>query len=659
MATTCLVIRRAVLALICLFATLACLWAVFPLADARAGDARVPAKKWQGWWEFGGAIANNDEIRGEVTLFQPLGQSAATLFFSDIRAKLFEDDVREGNFALGWRQRRRGWNIGAWAGLDVRRTEHNNNFFQLAGGLEMLGERWDMRLNGYAPFSDTKSTPSAATVFLKGNRILMTRGGEMALFGIDAEAGRRIAGGHSGRHGLHLYGGAYWYDHADNNREITGSKARLEYRLDDIIARLPGSRLTLDAAVSHDDVRDTRWSVGARLRIPFGGETGSATALTGLDRRMTERLERDVDVVIGTTGEEPVDDAETDVQFNRVAFANGATGLNPAIAQGGQTLIIAQGGSGTIAGGVNLQANQTLQGGASTIRVRGRKTGTVTGFTASGSRPFVQVGLDLDVIGVEGSNVHIAGLTIDGLGQTSDEGIDIRFGKTNVVIEQNVVQNVGDKGIDLDDDNSNIRIFNNTVLNAFTDGVSMDDDNTNVTISDMTIINSGRDGIYTDSGNTNLTIERVTIDTAGFHGIDLGFDNTGVTIRDSSISNADDAGILVFDGNTGVSIANTTISASANDGVRIDEGNSVTLDGVTINGADDGLDVGIFNTVTMRNSVFSGTFTDDAIDIQTPLNTLSGTGNVFNGVANDQFCEVTGMPIGAFGFPAGPSSCPP
>lgn len=659
MALTRLVIRCAAVVSLFLIATFACHWVVFPFAEARADEARVAGKKWQGWWEFGGAIANNDESRGEVTLFQPLGQTAATLFFSDIRAKLFEDDVREGNVAFGWRQRRQGWNFGAWAGLDVRRTEHDNNFFQLAGGLEALGERWDMRLNGYAPFSDTKSTPSAATVFLRGNQILMRHGGEMALYGVDAEAGRRIAGGRSGRHALHLYGGAYWYDHADNDREITGPKARLEYRLDDVIARLPGSRLTLDAAVSHDNVRDTRWSVGARLRIPFGGGLRTSQPLSGLDRRMTERLERDVDVVIGTTGDERVDDAETDVQLNRVAFANGATGLGPAIAQGGQTLIIAQGGNGTITGGVDLQDNQTLQGGASTIQVRGRKTGTVTGFTAPGSRPFVQVGLDLDVIGVEGSNVHIAGLTIDGLGQTSDEGIDVRFGKSNIVIEQTLVQNVGDKGIDLDDDNSNIRIFNNTVRNAFTDGVSMDNDNTDVTISDMTIVNSGRDGIYTDSRNTNLTIERVTIDTAGFHGIDLGFDNTGVTIRDSNISNADDAGILVFEDNTGVTIANTTISASPNDGVRIEDGNSVTLNGVTINGADDGLEVGIFNTVTMNSSTFSGTFTDDAIDIQTPLNTLGGSGNVFNGVANDLFCEVAGAPTGTFGFPAGPSNCPP
>ena len=66
------------------------------------------------------------------------------LFFIDARGKFFEDDVKEGNFALGYRRMHSsGFNFGAWLGADARSTERNNGFWQLSGGLEALSYDFD------------------------------------------------------------------------------------------------------------------------------------------------------------------------------------------------------------------------------------------------------------------------------------------------------------------------------------------------------------------------------------------------------------------------------------------------------------------------------------------------------------------------------------
>ena len=60
----------------------------------------------------------------------------------------------------------------------------------------------------------------------------------------------------------------------------------------------------------------------------------------------------------------------------------------------------------------------------------------------------------------------------------------------------------------------------------------------------------------------------------------------------------------------------------------------------------------------MNRTTFSGNFGDDVIDIN-GTNTLGGTDNVFNGAFGGNFCETVAGQTGFFGFPGGPSNCPP
>ena len=92
-------------------------------------------------------------------------------------------------------------------------------------------------------------------------------------------------------------------------------------------------------------------------------------------------IERDDDIVTVQSKAEGVQDALTQVHFDRVAYANSITTVSNEA--GDNTLIIA---NGTFGGPQELNGNQTLQGGKSTILVTGLKSGTTPSFTAPASR---------------------------------------------------------------------------------------------------------------------------------------------------------------------------------------------------------------------------------------------------------------------------------
>ena len=72
--------------------------------SAAQEPSRLGAAKWTLWVEFGGFYGSNDSSRAEGVLWVPLAQGATSLLFGEARGKLFEDDIREGNIALGYRQ---------------------------------------------------------------------------------------------------------------------------------------------------------------------------------------------------------------------------------------------------------------------------------------------------------------------------------------------------------------------------------------------------------------------------------------------------------------------------------------------------------------------------------------------------------------------------
>ncbi|MCC2111265.1 MAG: inverse autotransporter beta domain-containing protein [Hyphomicrobiales bacterium] len=515
-----------------------------PLAHAAEG-ARPPesARIWSPWVEFGGYYGSDKASRGEAALFMPLWQNPTSMLFTDIRGKLFEDDVREGNFALGWRHMlSSGWNFGIWGGYDVRRSQTGNSFPQVSGGLELLGDSFDVRFNGYLPLQDEKTLTSTTAMSSVGT-VALTGGGtgiamtttttatttiskELALWGVDGEIGMRLFGTDPAAPGLRAelraYAGGFYFDHADLPGQVAGPKARLELRIDDLTSTLPGSRLTVESEFSYDDVRKDKWEVGARLRIPFG-TTARVASLTPQERRMTEALERDTDIVTqnkttttsaANTIQESVIDNETDVALNTVAIVNAGGSISTASTNAGDNSLILV--RGNVTGAQTVQGSQTVLGSGTGLQVRGATTGMVATFTDPGATPTLSGSGFNPQLQSAGSNLHIAGLNITGSGDpfdTNNNGFRVGSNQTNVLINDVAMTATG----------GNAAIW-------------MDFRNT-VTLRDVTITNALHHGIFAFSPRNTITMNRVMIDSPGEAGIRLSDENNNVTIDNSTFTN--------------------------------------------------------------------------------------------------------------------------
>lgn len=557
---------------------------VFPAA-AFGEDA---PRKWEAWIDGGAFYSNKDESRGETTLWAPLLQSPTAVFFFEGQGKLFEESQREGNFALAYRQMfASGWNLGAWGGYDIRSTSLGSRFSQVAGGLEALSTDWDFRLNGYLPLNDSEivsesiqQSGGAATILLNGSSILMQTGiisstsrvSELAFGGFDAELGLRLPVESLSIDprviDLRIYGGGFYFDNSDADQSIAGPKARAELRINDVVGS--GSRLTLEAAFSSDDIRGELYEAGARLRIPLG-EQRALASMSIQDQRMSEQLRRDTDIVastkktstsVNTLMAEAVQDAATNVDLDKVAYVDpttsgGITGV--ATAAGANTLIIA---NGAFNANTVLQSAQTLLGGGGSIMLRGKTTGTQMQFTAQGAAATITGQAAGHVITTR-NDAHIVGITIDATSATG--GIIVGPGTVNaltqnVVIDHNVIDagthdaivtSAGVAGAT----SSHVVIADNTITSAG-NGVNVFQ-TSDVVVRGNDISGTTNAAVIAQNGTANLAILDNALTTTGGLAISLGSSGlTGIDIEGNTI--VSHGGIVIFGSGGDGTIANNT-----------------------------------------------------------------------------------------------------
>ena len=101
-------------------------------------------------------------------------------------------------------------------------TDNDNTFGQVSGGLEALSQYFDVRVNGYYPFSDPEAVEGMAEVELKGDTIFMTGRAEVPLYGVDGEIGGRLPLASGNSASLGVYGGGFWFDHDDIEEAVAG-----------------------------------------------------------------------------------------------------------------------------------------------------------------------------------------------------------------------------------------------------------------------------------------------------------------------------------------------------------------------------------------------------------------------------------------------------
>lgn len=256
---------------------------------------------------------------GAAEVWIPVTQGYDRVLYADFRVMLDDQENREANGGLGYRQIVPFFGheviAGGHAWLDRRITRYDSTFHQATLGGELLGRDWDLRLNAYVPLNDEKLhvTPvtGSSTPYLAGTGIFYDTTGlllEEPQPGADIEVGRRIPLFADYVDSLRAYVGGYHFT-GDVTDNVSGGRVRL-------VADITPD-FSLGGRFQHDNERGSQGFIEATLRFPFTSKRSFARE--GLRARLDESPERDVDIVTGgrvlDTGiAKPVLAAETGTQ---------------------------------------------------------------------------------------------------------------------------------------------------------------------------------------------------------------------------------------------------------------------------------------------------------------------------------------------------------
>jgi len=393
--------------------------------------------------------AGSDSGGGALDLLVPLYQDDDTLLFGNALGGLDSDSSTGAALGLGLRlQIDESVILGGFAYGDWLRTQNDNAFFQVTGGLEVMTEDWDLRVIGYLPLTDERSVAYRApvdgvdgaggigvgtgTLEVQGNELGIQWEGIAGSLGLDGFHEREaLLGGFEGEIGYKLpldralgrnwevrtFIGGYHFS-AEDYDTYAGPRARVELRGYDLAFMGDGARVTLGAEASWDDPRGVTGAGLLRVRIPLGWFTNERKELTALDRRMVDPIPRRitpltdsrtttlaaVDGSLGGGAFEAVEDVETDREIENIAFASGTAGGNGTAADSGTQadptdldsavtlagtngLVVVLGSEGSLTTQVDLLDGQIVLGGGSTLDVRGVISNTAFTYDPGDTRP--------------------------------------------------------------------------------------------------------------------------------------------------------------------------------------------------------------------------------------------------------------------------------
>lgn len=513
-------------------------------ADARAAAATnqaierfvsQSAPRYVGHTE-GRIMPGNQRTLGDVNLFVPLWQGHHEMFYADVRGQMDDGSNYEGNWGLGYRALLDSdMVVGGYAYYDSRWSEHGNHFNQMTLGIEAMTVDWDFRMNGYLPDTNVKSVDGTggAQAQLIGNQLFIVTQGEsseMAYYGGDFEVGRLLrAWGPNNQIELRGFAGAYHFDSDEDVPDITGPRARLELRAFDLKRLGHGSRLTLGADYQWDQVRNDQYFASATVRIPFGP---GSRQLNPLERRMVDRVVRDVDIVTNTQQGE-VGEAEEALFADTESLVAGVHVINSTddasdIAQDApnDSLLVLNGTNTGTSTSVFMNEGQRLVGGGTQVALKGATSGTLVNYQAPGTAGT----LSMDIRTAD--RVTIDNITLD------QHQLSVLFS------DQVHVRNTTIEG-------AHIFVMDSSALlegvNIRNSGNVLYTDAAQVTVRDSNFTNTagglaGRLVTGSIAGTQSVLIENSTFTTSGNVAISVTVApsaTSNVTLRNNTISSAD------------------------------------------------------------------------------------------------------------------------
>lgn len=612
-------------------------------------------KKWQGYIELLGKSGSKRTL-GQADLFVPIMQDNDSLAFFNLRGQLDNKSNDEFNIGFGFRQLCSNWILGGYAYFDRRSTSNNNTFTQGSVGFEALSNTWDFRANGYIPEPDTKRIKSLDTVAVLDSSIGVRLGQERALPGFDAEVGYKLPFLGDAR----IYAGGYHFD-AKGFDNISGPRGRFEMRFHDLPFLSKGSRLTLGVEVTHDDARDTQAFGLVQLRIPFGiGRRKTSRTLTSLERRMTDPVIKDVDIISSVSlGNSIAARFSSGTAISSIVTVNASDNANDNVATkitnaGANSIVVVDGAVETA--GITLQSGQMLTGGGGApmtlyfISNEGTGLDESISYTLPDAQAATITGTGEDVITVAAGdsnnrafnviqNLTISGGTGDGIttapSLTPTDSSNAILDGANIQLIGSTITDVGAHGIELDDD-SILIVKNSEINNTGARAIITGDSNT-LNFNEFMITNTGAGAIRVQSSNT-LNFNTVTLADSGSWSIQAQDSNT--LIFNDVMINRGSRGIVVDDENSGT-FTRVAINSPGGRGISFDNDNDFTLNDITIQdvaSGNEGLTADDRNTLAITNLTVSGVVDSNALRFSDG-NTLTITNLDVSGVENGNALE--------------------
>lgn len=168
----------------------------------------------------------------------PVAQNERSVLYGDLRLMGDDADNREGNIGLGYRRLTTAPILGEGAAgahlwFDRRLTDRGSMFHQITAGAEWLGDRFDLRANGYLPLSGKKeyTVPNANPQgpALAGTGIFVDTSGrvlEEPQYGLDLELGWQVPIMEGFTDSFRVYAGGYHFD-GEHTPNVSGWRTRI------------------------------------------------------------------------------------------------------------------------------------------------------------------------------------------------------------------------------------------------------------------------------------------------------------------------------------------------------------------------------------------------------------------------------------------------
>ena len=471
-----------------------------------------------------GRIGGLSSFNGFLPLFE--GEDSDWLTFLDARLLLDDENHNLGsNVGFGARQYipELGHTIGGYIYYDTRDAGYAN-FSQVSGGLEVLGDLWEARLNWYVPTGTRRKqwgsgVSGAGNYYYSGHYLYggtLTRFYQAAMTGFDMEAGRKIWTGFNTD--VRAFAGWYHFQ-AQGSQQAWGWKTRLESRISDKVA--------LNLSVQNDRVFDTTVNFAVSVQWPSitGLRNGPTSDITARDRlgESPQRLRAIVvaNQELNSAHHSLIRDPSTGnpYYFMHVATSGNSDGsyedpyatLAAAFAdsrtQAGDVVVLdhrnnSESGTFTLADNtqvlsagpaqfLNTQFGQQL--------IPDTNTGLTPQITGSFTLNNGSVLSGFQIIGTGGNpavvasgvqNITIANNTIS---NSTDAGISINNSQ-GITVRNNTLQNILDNGIEIASSSGQISINENTINSGtldFDDAIAVDiNGNANLEINDNIISSS-------------------------------------------------------------------------------------------------------------------------------------------------------------------------